>query len=465
MESPISIPPEVASMLDQYKETALAEIAAKVSDVPGLPHRDTPLEIVVRPDLGSVPTVISSDVSTPKKPDAVSNPAAATAAPVSSPTTEATATSSPPPPPPPPVSTSNPTTTTSAPPPPPPTTTKTTPEATTAAPTISQNTPLPLPPTTTINSSTKPPIVTVPDSTTKESPPDHTTQVPPPVTPTEVSPEPTTNIPTQSPTQETAPNPPQTGNQPNSISDNPPSQQTTRNPNVPIVTITSSGTKVFTRTYTSFFGYTPTPISSTTVGQGGLGAKDNNSSTNLDTGKSNAPIIGGVLGGVGFLATLGIAAFLILRRKKQQPINTTFDDELDPYTGPYETQGTSMSQRASVSNSQPTLGATTATTAAAAASIATLPRHLVAPLQAKNDMSTYPSYIPGENNSASGYYEETLQHYPVNSHGVTPGYYHDPNVPPSYGQFHQVPNELESAVTDQRHVPHLMQTDVPHSHS
>ncbi|OAD80656.1 hypothetical protein PHYBLDRAFT_156943 [Phycomyces blakesleeanus NRRL 1555(-)] len=119
--------------------------------------------------------------------------------------------------------------------------------------------------------------------------------------------------------------------------------------------------------------------------------------------------------------------------------------------------------------------------AATGSNSGTLPRHLVAPLQGKNDAGGgYAPYLPsGEAGATDGYYEDVSPPYPSNNPGMTgyqhpAGYYQDPNAvpmnhsveafgPPSYGQFRQVPNEVGYASSEERHVPHLIQNDVPHS--
>ncbi|KAI9029002.1 hypothetical protein CLU79DRAFT_523533 [Phycomyces nitens] len=166
-----------------------------------------------------------------------------------------------------------------------------------------------------------------------------------------------------------------------------------------------------------------------------------------------------------------------MRRKNRRRDNEAYENDLSSYGSPYQNQTNNLSQRGSMSN---ILAVGAGAGAATGSNSGTLPRHLVAPLQGKNDTGGYAPYpSSGEGGGATdGYYEDISPPYPPNNPGMSGyhpgGYYQDPSGvpmnhsveafgPPSYGQFRQVPNEVGYASSEERHVPHLIQNDVPHS--
>ncbi|KAI9481287.1 MAG: hypothetical protein EXX96DRAFT_566147 [Benjaminiella poitrasii] len=251
------------------------------------------------------------------------------------------------------------------------------------------------------------------------------------------------------------------------------------------VTITAAGTVVYTQTATSY-SYIPTysPVfeSPSANGNNGQGLPNGGtgSNTSSEGGKTNiGAIVGGVVGGVAFVALIGLG-FLLMRRKsqrkKREKEDNEFIDEDDSY---YQTNNHHSRHHSSTTNGiMTTTPDGLLTTTATGSPLA--PRHLVAPLEGDGRESKFYSTTGTE--GGSYYYEDIV----IPSYSAKPPYYSANNsivsdsLPStaidsnnnlaaaaaagytSTGVRH-VPNEVDYPIitnSEERHVPHLKDDDI-----
>ncbi|KAI9361466.1 hypothetical protein BD770DRAFT_383463 [Pilaira anomala] len=210
------------------------------------------------------------------------------------------------------------------------------------------------------------------------------------------------------------------------------------------VTITAAGTVVYTHTATSYSYMS----SYSTMDPTSTPTNNNNNNTNhplidphtQDTKPNLGAIIGGVVGGIAFIALIGLA-FLYRRRSKKKrnrlPQPGGYIDDTNSY---YQPGGIDMT-----SSSSPA------------------PRHLVAPLVSDANYYNKPEYYEDTAAAAAAvypnpaFYSTTTNSLASDSLPSTTldGY-------SSTQQFRQVPN---LASTEERHVPHLKEHKVEPPHT
>ncbi|KAG2237751.1 hypothetical protein BDF21DRAFT_416845 [Thamnidium elegans] len=206
------------------------------------------------------------------------------------------------------------------------------------------------------------------------------------------------------------------------------------------VTITAAGTVVYTHTATSY-SFIPsystiTPTASSTYNETNPGTPDSNQSSSSSSPNLGA-IIGGAVGGVAFIALIGLA-FLFMRRSKKKRTSL-------PPPGGYIDDTDSYYQRgADMTSSVPA------------------PRHLVAPLSNGGNESKYFQHD-------GGYYDDMISSPPGN-YATNPTYYSTTNSttsdssPPTTVDGHTSFRRI-SNLNPERHVPHLKDRieEPPHS--
>ncbi|KAI8639484.1 hypothetical protein BD408DRAFT_421376 [Parasitella parasitica] len=244
------------------------------------------------------------------------------------------------------------------------------------------------------------------------------------------------------------------------------------------ITITAAGTVVYTQTATSYSyvpSYSSVPGSDSTLYPTNKGTNNNNNSNDQSgadhsgsggDGEVNiGAIVGGVVGGVAFIALIGLVFFFMRRsqkRKREQQKNDLVNDDDDSYYRGHQRHSSAGIEGA---------GATGIT------SLSPAPRHLVAPLahigEREGDGRESKHYQDG-----GGYYDDVVTtiypqqaFYSGNDSVAASDSLSSPTVEPySATGFRQVPNEVDNgtAASNARHVPHLKDSDAttvepPHS--